>query len=574
MSARKIAAPSGECGLGTALLRLDRAGEAITEFEKALAVKPDYVEAHYNLGVLFQTLNRRDRAIAQYERALALKPDHVRACYNIGVLLQDLDRHKEAIAYYRRAIALAPASAEAHNNLGTALMQLDRPEEALRHYRKALAIRPHLAEGYNNVGTALHVLDRNEEAIAMYGKAIALKPDYADAHGNLGIAWEAIGRLAEAWRAFERAIALAPKRADFYRHLFTSRKASAGDPQLASLQELSKNATSLPAEQQIDLHFALGKAFADLGEHERSFRHLVQGNALKRRRIGYDEAATLSQFAGIRAGFPREFIRSRQGQGDPSAVPIFIVGMPRSGGTLIEQILASHPLVFGGGELNEFARAVTDVTGRAHVGLPFREISAVFSADRLRRLGALYLLRVRSLASQAERITDKLPYNFRFAGLIHLALPNARLIHSVRDPLDTCVSCFSTLFVGASQPYSYELGELGRYYRAYRQLMEHWRAVLPGSLMLEVRYEDIVGDLEGQARRIVEHCGLPWDDACLAFHRTQRPVRTASAAQIRHPIYRSSVGRWRLYGQFVQPLLDALGEFAGDASPMCRGRKA
>jgi tetratricopeptide (TPR) repeat protein len=432
-------------------------------------------------------------------------------------------------------------------------MQLDRPEEALLHYQKALEIRPHFAEGYNNVGTAFHVLNRNEEAIAVYEKAIGMKPDYADAHGNLGIALEAVGRLSEASRSFETAIALAPKRVDLYRQLFISKKADAADPQLASLQELSKDAT-LTAEQQIDLHFALGKTSADLGEYERSFRHLVRGNALKRRQISYDEAATLSRFADIAGGFTRESIRSSQGEGDRSPVPIFIVGMPRSGSTLIEQILASHPLAFGGGELNEFARAVNDG------GIPFGELSPAFSADQLRRLSTRYLLGIRSLAPSAERITDKLPSNFRFAGLIHLALPNARIIHSVRDPRDTCMSCFATLFIGASQPYSYELGELGRYYRAYRQLMDHWRAVLPPSVMLEVNYEDIVGDLEGQVRRILAHCGLPWDDACLAFHRTQRPIRTASAAQVRQPIYRNSVGRWRHYGPLIEPLLDALGD--------------
>ena len=370
---------------------------------------------------------------------------------------------------------MQPHSAEAHNNLGNALMQLGRPQEGILHYQRALEIRPQFAEGSNNVGTALHVLDRQKEAIVMHGKVIALKPDYADAHNNLGIALEAIGCLEDAWHAFEKAIELAPKRADFYRHLFTSRKAGIDDSQLSAMLELAKDLRSLPPEQQIELHFALGKALADLGQRQRALYHLVEGNALKRGRIGYDEAAALSELA--RLHFTPEFIRSARA-GRPSAVPIFIIGMPRSGSTLIEQILASHPLVFGGGELREFAKAVADIIGQDDIDIPFLEQNSAFSADQLHRLASRYLARVRSLSPQAERVTDKMPSNFRFAGLIHLALPNARIIHSLRNPVDTCISCFSVLFAGNSQSYSYDLAELGRYYRAYRQLMDHWRGVL------------------------------------------------------------------------------------------------
>lgn len=546
--------------LGTALLRLGRATDAITELKKALAIRPDYVEVYYNLGILYQNLNRHELAIEQYAKAISIKPDYTQACYNIGVSLQAVDRHKEAIQHYKRVIGISPASAEVHNNLGNALMHLDNPEEALIHYKMALESRPHLAGACNNVGSALHMLDRQYDAIAMYERAIALDPDYADAHNNLGVALEAVGRLREAWLAFEKAIELAPRRADFYRHLFTSKKATIGDPRLAAMQELASDIRSLRTEEQIELHFALGKAFADLEEHERSFRHLVEGNALKRKQIQYEEVATLSEFTRLRAQFTSEFIRSRQGHGDPSPVPIFIIGMPRSGSTLIEQILASHPLVFGGGELRDFTKAMAPMHGDGDLAIPVREFKLAFSGEQLRMLAARYLARIEARAPRADRITDKMPSNFRFAGPIHLALPNARIIHAVRDPVDTCLSCFSVLFTGTSQPYSYELGELGRYYHAYRQLMDHWRTILPETVMLDVNYEDIVVDFEGQVRRILGHCGLPWDNACLAFHKTQRSVRTASASQVRRPVYRSSVGRWRRYEQLLHPLLDSLGE--------------
>ncbi|MGH7030610.1 MAG: sulfotransferase family protein [Stellaceae bacterium] len=245
-------------------------------------------------------------------------------------------------------------------------------------------------------------------------------------------------------------------------------------------------------------------------------------------------------------------IRERAKQGDASPLPVFIVGMPRSGTTLVEQMLASHPEVHGAGELGEIERAVAALGGPD--GVP-----ADIGGAELRRLGASYLAKVTALAPGATRITDKMPANFRYAGLIHLALPNARIIHLSRDPVDTCLSCFSILF-GGDQPFTYDLGELGRYYRAYQRLMAHWRAVLPAGVMLEVRYEALVGDFEQEARRIVAHCGLRWNAACLDFHNTRRPVHTASSVQVRRPLYRSSVGRWRPAEEVLRPLLDALAE--------------
>jgi hypothetical protein len=224
--------------------------------------------------------------------------------------------------------------------------------------------------------------------------------------------------------------------------------------------------------------------------------------------------------------------------------------MPRSGSTLIAQILASHPKVRGGDERPDFP----ELLGR--VGYP--EPAAALTGDQFRALGAAYVERMRAQAPDALRIVDKLPGNFLYAGAIHLALPNARIIHSRRDPVDTCMSCFTTLFRDEQLPHTYDLGELGRYYRAYVALMDHWRVALPPAVLLEVEYEALVGDLEGQARRILAHCGLDWDPVCLAFHETERDVRTASAAQVRRPIYRDSVGRWRRYGAWLAPLLEEL----------------
>jgi Sulfotransferase family len=321
--------------------------------------------------------------------------------------------------------------------------------------------------------------------------------------------------------------------------------------------ELAQGQDSLPEEGRRQLLFALAKAFADLGEHERAFGWLLEGNALKRRQIGYDEAKVLGQFARIRAVFDRDLMDRSRGRGDPSSVPIFILGMPRSGTTLVEQVLASHSEVYGAGELLDFEREVARLSEADGAPPTFPELAPSLSGEQLRQLGTRYVQRVRPAAPAAVHITDKMPMNFLFVGLIHLALPNARIIHTRRDPVDTCLSCFATLFTGEHRV-AYELGELGRYYRAYDRLMRHWRDMLPDGVILEVKYEDLVTGFEPQARRIVDHCGLEFEDTCLDFHKTRRPVRTASAAQVRQPIYQSSVGRWHSYKHLLRPLLDAL----------------
>ena len=364
-----------------------------------------------------------------------------------------------------------------------------------------------------------------------------------------------LGHFDEAYDCLEKAIQLAPRNARFYYSLATSKRLALGDPNVLAMEKLVQSVSSLPADEQIALHFALGKIFADT-DQERSFQHLLKGNALKRRQIDYDEAAVPTVLEHTRAVFTAELMRRNAGLGHPSCVPLFILGMPRSGTTLVEQILASHPKVFGAGELDDFGKAI--------VALRFPNVVSPMSGEQLRQLGESYVSGIGVAAPAAERITNKAPGNFRFAGLIHLVLPNARIIHTRRDPVDTCLSCFSTLFTERVS-YCYDLKELGRYYRAYEAMMAHWRSVLPQNVMLEVQYEDVVTDLEGQARRIVAHCGLEWDDACLDFHNTERPIRTASATQVRQRIYNSSVGRWRAYEPFLGPLLAEL--CTGSPSP-------
>jgi tetratricopeptide (TPR) repeat protein len=547
----------GHNNRGNVLSDLSRHVEALASYDRALALRPDNFDALSNRSVQLRALNRAAEALASCDRALALKPWHIEAHVNRGNALRDLKRPVEALASYDQALNLNPDYATAHNNRANVLRDLKRPESALASCETALALEPGYVEALNTRGGALADLKRPAEALASYDAAIAIAPSYATAHDNKGVLLAELGRLTEAKEVFESAIKLAPKRTRAYYNMSIITRLTPDSPHLRAMEELAQNMSALSVDEQIDLDFALGKALADIGERESSFRRLLHGNALKRRHMFYHEAAALAVFERIRTTFTGDLMRSHAGGGDASRAPVFILGMPRSGTTLIEQILAGHPGVFAAGEIDDFNNAVTTLYGDAGECPRYPEFVAAASRERLRDLGADYVARIGAAASGAKRITNKTPENYLFAGLIHLALPNARIIYARRDPLDTCFSCFSQLFV-EDLPYAYDLGELGRHCRAYEALMAHWGAVIPQSAMLEVAYENVVADLEGQARRIVAHCGLEWDANCLDFHQAGRQVRTASVAQVRQPIYQSSIGRWRAYEPFLGPLLAAL----------------
>jgi tetratricopeptide (TPR) repeat protein len=329
----------------------------------------------------------------------------------------------------------------------------------------------------------------------------------------------------------------------------------AGHPDIARLETYLLEGGAQPLNDRTAVHFALGKAYLDAQDPARAFDHLRRGSRLKRDTFQYDASATAAWMARIAEVFSPSLMTRLSGAeaGDPSSVPIFVVGMPRSGTTLVEQILASHPQVQGAGELAAL-RLVADSAGA------YPDSALQLSPDRVRAMGRQYMARIAPLLTR-PRLVDKMPANFLYAGLIRLILPNARIIHCQRNAADTCLSCYTKLFA-AEQLFSYDLAELGRFHRDYERLMAHWRTVLPADRLIEVHYEDVVDDLPAQARRMVEWLGLPWDEACLNFHETKRVVRTASLSQVRQPIYATSKGRWRRYAPYLGPLLEELGDAA------------
>jgi tetratricopeptide (TPR) repeat protein len=492
---------------------------ALVGFESTLRFAQPTPELLNSFGALLLTLEKHEAAIEKFTQALALKPDLIDARVHLGRSLAALGRHDQALTHFDAALAAAPDHAAAHCYASVSLEALNHPAAALHHAERSVEIDPNLAE----------------------------------AQFALGQIWVIHGRMAPAREALRNALRLAPSAPLYYRALGEWFGLGDDPAALEGLQALARDADAQPEGDRLHLYFALHKALEDEGRWAEGFRYLVQANAIQRRRTPYDETDALGLMERVRAAFGSERLAEFAGAGEPSRKPIFIVGMPRSGTTLVEQMLAAHPGVAAGGELATLGEVVLAETG---------DRSDALDRIRLQRMGRRYLDLLSAIAPEARRITDKMPGNFVLLGMIRLMLPQAAIIHVRRDPVDTCLSCFSKLFT-RGQPFANDLSELGRYYRSYRALMAHWRRVLSPGAMLEIDYEDLVSDFQPQAARILDHCGLEWSPLCLAFDKAERPVRTASAAQVRKPIYTTSVGRGRRYGDLLKPLREALGDLEG-----------
>lgn len=460
---------------------------------------------------------------------------------------------EEMIAVLQEQLASRPESAELRYQLGTAQAVSGQLEEAVSNFRRALVLRPLFPDAQGNLGNALRLLGLASEALAAYETALVSQPKNARLNFYAGLTAQQMGRADVAQGYFARAVELAPDQPALHRALAESKCFMPGDTQLPQMEALTENLASMSKRDRIQLHFALGKAYDDLGRISDAFAHYSRGNALKRTTMTYYEHQSLSAMIAMANGYSKEAIMHVQDAGDRSDLPVFILGMPRSGTTLMEQVLASHPDVHGAGEIKLFAHCTARV-------LP--EVQRTFfpegmTAEQLEKIGHDYVEAIRPLAPDAKRIINKLPGNFVYSGLIHLALPNARIIHMRRQPLDTCFSCFTKLF-NEDNAFSYDLSELGRYCNGYLELMSHWRSILPRRAFLEVSYEELVTDFEDTVRKVIKFCGLEWDPACLNFYKSERAIPTASALEVRRPVFQHNIGRARAYMDHLQPLITAL----------------
>jgi tetratricopeptide (TPR) repeat protein len=539
--------------LGITLLDMGRFDEAKDCFHHALQLKPGYAEAHNNLGITFLDMGRLDEAEACYRRALQLSPGYAEAHYNLGIIFRDMGRLDEAEACFLHAIEIKPGYAGAHNNLGVTLYDLGRLGEAETSYRRTIEINPDYAEAHNNLGNTLLNLSRFDEAEASYRRAIEIKPNISEVYSNLGSALMALGKIDEAEKSLNKAIELAPGEARPLSTALLYIHYRQDDPRFNQLEAVYARRESLPLEDRIKLNFGMGKAMENIGQYDRSFSSYEEGNRLHHQAHPFDEASDELFLENSCRFFTADLFKECAAIAETlppiqdERVPIFIVGMLRSGSTLIEQILSSHPAIIGAGEHSTFKETL----------LLRNSIKGEDDLLTLRKLGQAYLDRVWEFASKARYITDKLPANYCHLGLIHLMLPNAKIIHSFRDPMDTCFSCYALRFTRGHE-YCYDLGTLGRQYLRYRKLMKHWHNVLPLGRILDVRYEDNVADPEREARRLLDYLGLPWDPTCLKFHENNRAVHTASVTQVRKPIYSSSIARWKRFENHLGSLREII----------------
>jgi tetratricopeptide (TPR) repeat protein len=531
---------------------------AIGCIQRAIGLDGRASAYHNNLGEAYRALGRMPEAVACYRRAVELKPDYAEAHSNLGNVLKDLGKLEEAVACCRRAVELKPDYAEAHHNLGVALSDQGKPDEAVASCRRAVELKPDFPQAHNSLGVALNDLGKLDEAVACYRRAIGLKPDYAEAHANLGIALEELGDLRGAESSFRAALRHNSRFAVAHYKLADLLGGKLPEEDLAAQRHLLEEG-GLTDAQRLWLHFGLAQVLDARGEYAEAAAHLDRGNALERsesRRRGreYDPNEYDSLVARLIAVSTPDFFQRVRGFGLESELPVFVVGMPRSGTTLIEQILASHSQVYGAGELT-LARGTLAALGGQGGDL----IEGFRRLDRqtAHRLASRHLEELRTFSSSALRIVDKMPENYLYLGLLAALFPRAKLIHCRRDPRDVAVSCWMTHFKEVR--WADDQRHIASRFQGYQRLMEHWRKVLPSPL-LEVDYEETVADLEGVARKLVAHCGLAWEPGCLEFPQAKRPVRTASAVQVRQPVFRTSVGRWKHYQQFLAPLFARLEE--------------
>jgi tetratricopeptide (TPR) repeat protein len=543
--------------------------EAFRALELAARLLPDDAEAQSNFGAALRRCGRLEESVACLRRALQMRPDLAEVWNNLGNAHRDLGALDAALDAFAEALRLKPGFARAHNNLGNALLDLGRLEEAMASYRRAVKYDPNYAEAHNNLGSALRLAGRADEAQTSCARALALQPDNPAAVALMAHLRSDRGQFAQARALLERAVALDARCAEAWAGLAGLRRMTRADGEW--LEGAMRAAAGAVARDESRLRFAIGKFLDDVGDYEDAFDSYRRANELaKRQRPPHDRRLLTAGIDRLIATQTGEWLRRSAPWSSPSQLPVFVVGMPRSGTTLAEQILASHPQVHGAGELPYWnaaaerqaqwgAEAASSVGAAASGGASASGEAASSGGPPSNAVAALkgladdYLALLQGLAPGAQRVIDKMPANFMFLGLIHAALPAARIIHLERHPIDTCLSIYFQDF-GAIHSYANDLEDLAHYYRQYRRIMSHWRRTLPAAAMLDVPYEGLVAMPEEWSRRMVEFIGLPWDARCLEFKDTVRTVSTFSRWQARQPINRASVDRWRHYEKFVGPL--------------------
>ena len=536
--------------LGTTLQEMGQLDEAANCYERALDIQPDYIEVHNNLGNTLNLLGQTDEALNSYKQALSINPDYADARNNLGIIHHEMGQLDEAIKCYEKTIAINPENAEAHNNLGVTLNKLTQFHEAINCYGPALAINPNYDESYFNLGTTLYELGRNDEALNSYKQTLIINPDYADAYNNIGNILQELGQFDEAFSNYVYALAIDPDNAEFHRNLALMKNYKKGDTQVIKMQSLLSDG-NLSKSERIQLCFALAKAYDDLGEKDELFKILNQGNYLRKDELNYSIEKDLNNHSLFRKMFVSN-IENSSSYDSLSIRPIFIVGMPRSGTTLVEQIISSHHKVHGAGELNALDNLIAPIMNN------YSTHNNSLSEKNFLSIRQGYSKKLSNLNVIESVITDKMPTNFKNIGFILKAFPEAKIIHLKRDAMAICWSIYQRYFPAEGIGFAYDMEDLGEFYNSYTEMMTFWHELFPNQIY-DISYEDLTTNQEQETKKLLEYCELDWDKNCLNFHKNKRAVKTSSSFQVKEKMYQGSSDVWTKYKTQLKPLIDSLG---------------
>lgn len=529
---------------------------AIEKFEEAITLKSSYAEAHYNLGVTLGELGKTNEAIDCYKNALNINKEYPDAHNNLGNIYLALSQYELSIEHFEWAVAYKPDFAEAHNNLGIVNRTIGRLSEAGKNVDKALSINPNFVSAVNFRGLLHHDMNQHEEAIKFFDKALKLDSNFVDALNNVGLVYREKNQVNNAIEAFEKTIELNPNFANAYYNLIHEIKEyRPNEKQIKTIQSLLKS-SNLSQDDRIVLNFTLAKVNEDLGKNQNFFKYLNEGNKLRREKLKYSfiESEDQNLFGNIKKIFNFKSTSKVKNINDGNSFkPIFILGMPRSGTSLVEQIISSHPLVYGAGELNAIGQICVPLINK-------NSEPSNLSVDVVHSIHNNYFDVLNNLRIKEKVITDKAPLNFRFIGHILSAFPEAKIIHLKRDPIATCWSIYKMNWSGLGNSFSYDMDDLVNYYGLYDDLMKFWHKKFPGQIY-DISYEKLTINQESESKKLLKYCGLDWDKKCLEFYKNTRAVKTASSLQVRQKMYQGSSEAWKEYESYIKTLVDGLKSF-------------
>ena len=526
---------------------------AVKKFKQAILLNSNYAEAHYNLGVTFKELNQIEAAIKSYKNALLIKNNYPDAHNNLGNILLNIEQIDAAVEHFEWALAFNPEYAQAHNSLGIANRLRGKNLEAIKNFDKALNIQPNYFEAANSLGIVYQDCLDYTNAFKYYKRALAINPNFVEAYNMIGLAEKDLHNIDNAIRYFKKALSINPNFASAYYNLSDFKQYKPTKKEITKMQSLLGN-DSISQNDRIALNFSLARANDVIDNQGTFFNYLHEANNLRKKNLGYNKEISQKQFSQIRkiANLLPDSIKSLL-KNQSAIRPIFILGMPRSGTSLVEQIISSHNNVYGAGELNTLGVLFTTLLNEPSNIKPNNKISN----EKLLSIREKYLNSLSSFNAHEEIIIDKAPGNFRFIGLIMSIFPDAKIIHLKRDPIATCWSIYNRNWSGNGYPFSYNMDDLANYYSLYSKLMNFWHKKFPGKIY-DISYENLTTNQVEETRKLLNYCGLGWDENCLNFHKNKRAVRTASALQVREKIYQGSSEAWKKYEHYIQPLINGL----------------